>query len=198
MVIFCLIFLRQKWSEKICQNFWLRYTIINLLENLPMYVHCHKQLWNMSISIFSRTHVSNNTEQKRPSLSWERSGCSLSNSGCQTSTNNNMVASRKTGTFRQYITFYLIPKLCFDKPLVLLCINLVSNCRFEAILIVLQHQTAISRFLHIDLYHQQWTREVNWFVGQEMLDCQTQRWKIPGDLRYTVSYHNISIPNIKM
>ena len=64
----------------------------------------------MSISIFSRTHVSNNTEQKRSSLSWERSGCSLSNSGCQTSSNNNMVASRKTGTFRQYITFYLIPK----------------------------------------------------------------------------------------
>ena len=161
---------------------------------------CHKQLWNMSILIFSRTHVSNNTEQKRPSLSWERSGCSLSNSGCQTSSNNNMVASRKTGTFRQYITFYLIPKfyLCFDIPWILLWLNLESNCRFEAILIVLQHQTAISRFLHIDLYHQQWMREVNWFVGQEMLDCQTQRLKIPGDLKYIVSYHNISIRNIEM
>ena len=166
-----------------------------------MYVHCHKQLWNMSIFIFSRTHVSNNTEQKRSSLSWERSGCSLSNSGCQTSSNNNMVASRKTGTWREYIILYLIQKsfdLCFDIPLILLCINLVSNCRFEAILIVLQHQTAISRFLHIDLYHQRWTREVNWFVGQEMLDCQTQRLKIPGDLKYIVSYHNISIPNIEI
>ena len=110
MVIFCLIFLRQKCSEKICQNFWLRYKIINILESLPMDLvcDCHKQLWNMSILIFSRTHVSNNTEQKRSSLSWERSGCSLSNSGCQTSSNNNMVASRKTGTFKQYITFYLI------------------------------------------------------------------------------------------
>ena len=197
MVIFYLIFLRQKCSQKICQNFWLRCTIISLLENLPMYVHCHKQLWNMSISIFSRTYVSNNTEQKRSSLSWERSGCSLSNSGCQTSSNNNMVASRKTGTCREYIIFYLIQK-CFDIPLILLCINLVSNCRFGAILIVLQHQTAISRFLHIDLYHQRWTREVNWFVGQEMLDCQTQRLKIPGDLKYIVSYHNISIPHIEM
>ena len=136
-------------------------------EKYSYYAHCHKQLWNMSILIFSRTHVSNNTEQKRPSLSWERSGCSLSNSGCQTSSNNNMVASRKTGTWREYIIFYLIQK-CFDIPLILLCINLVSNCRFEAILIVLQHQTAISRFLHIDLYHQQWMLEVNWFVGQEM------------------------------
>ena len=86
----------------------------------------------------------------------------------------------------------------FDIPLILLCTNLVSNCRFGAILIVLQHQTAISRFLHIDLYHQRWTREVNWFVGQEMLDCRTQRLKIPGDLKYIVSYYNISMPNIEI